>query len=267
VAGRLTSPEGCSAGHELPPILWLWFPPVLILVQYGFRAWDQPLYRRVFEGELGAVELATPVVALVAAGVGVAAWCRGGALPRRWLRGWLVLVTFGCIYIAGEELSWGQHLFGWSTPDYIGTLNDQKETNIHNISSWFDQKPRLLLESWVLIGGIIYPLAGAARRGGADDWRDWFWPTLVCVPSALLAILVRLPERLQTWLDLPALPLAIRYSEPQEYYFSLFLLIYLASIRVRLQQAQQRPAAPGALRPARTRTPPDRVSSSPVGGS
>lgn len=37
----------------------------------------------------------------------------------------------------GEEISWGQRIFGWSTPDVWDNLNAQGETNIHNV--WFFQ--------------------------------------------------------------------------------------------------------------------------------
>ena len=229
---RAAIPDG-----GLPMWAWLWFPPLLIILQLGFRAYDERLYRDIFEGELGVVELATPAVLLFAIGFGIAAWRYRGVLPRPWLRGWLVAVILGCVYFAGEELSWGQHLFGWSTPEYLGAVNEQQETNAHNISSWFDQKPRLLLELWVLIGGIIYPLM--AHRSASDPraWQPWFWPGMVCLPSAVLAILVRLPERFKEWFDLGPLPLELRYSEPQEYYFGLFLALYMAAYWARLRAA------------------------------
>ncbi|MCB9982820.1 MAG: hypothetical protein H6861_03965 [Rhodospirillales bacterium] len=36
-------------------------------------------------------------------------------------------------------------------------MNDQNETNLHNISSRFDQKPRLILLVGVVVGGLIIP--------------------------------------------------------------------------------------------------------------
>jgi hypothetical protein len=33
----------------------------------------------------------------------------------------------------GEEISWGQRIFGWSTPESISAINHQQETNIHNL--------------------------------------------------------------------------------------------------------------------------------------
>lgn len=52
--------------------------------------------------------------------------------PMQWIRLWLTLWTLACVYFAGEECSWGQWYFGWSTPEVLATLNDQGETNLHN---------------------------------------------------------------------------------------------------------------------------------------
>ena len=224
--------------RDLPTWLWLWFPPLLLLVQYGFRIYDHALYRRWIEGELALVELATPCVLLIGIAAGIAAMRMRHRLPEARLGIWLSLVVIGSIYFAGEELSWGQHLFGWQTPELLETINDQEETNVHNISSWFDQKPRLLLELWVLIGGVIYPLMHWRERGAAPrTWQSWFWPTHVVLPAAVLAIVVRIPERLKPLLGVQSWPLEIRYSEPQEYYFALFLTIYTLSIWYRLRQS------------------------------
>jgi hypothetical protein len=114
------------------------------------------------------------------------------------------LVTLGCFYIFGEEVTWGQYCFGWCWGS--GSLWDAPEwwptthTNLHSLSevgsysesavvelaTWFNQKPRLLLELFVLYGGVIRVLLqrGDVKKG---DWRFWFWPTYICLPSALLA--------------------------------------------------------------------------------
>ncbi|MGH8523449.1 MAG: hypothetical protein ACREXY_04315 [Gammaproteobacteria bacterium] len=230
------APATETALQEPPRWVWLAFPPVLIIVQYAIRYYDSATYSLLFDNEVGIVELATPAVLLVAIAAGGAALRYRGRFPGAWLKLWVPLVTFACFYFAGEELSWGQHLFAWATPEYWNTINDQGETNIHNISSWFDQKPRLLLELWVVGGGVIYPLSRRHREARVSDWGYWFWPTYVCFPAALLAILVRLPDRLEDWFGIGPLPLAIRYSEPQEYYFAVFLALYLISIWYRVRQ-------------------------------
>lgn len=229
----------------LPRWAWLWFPPVLLLVILPVRLLDPQAYSTWVDGELGLIELLTPVLAGAGAVVGlrlVLAMRRAEA--GRALTVWVALVTLACVYFAGEELSWGQHLFGWETPESIGRLNDQRETNLHNVSSWFDQKPRLLLELWVLIGGVIIPLRERATqtRWRTDGLAWWFWPAVECLPCGVLAIAVRLPERIKDVAGLESLPLEIRYSEPQEYYFALFLLLYLAAFRRRFDRAGGRGA-------------------------
>ena len=225
--------------HELPRWLWLWFPPTLIVVQLAFHTLDRAFYDRYIESEAGLVENATALLCLAAVIGGLVALRYRQALPHRLLAAWIAVVTLGTFYFGGEELSWGQHLAGWGTPEPLSAANDQNETNIHNISSWFDQKPRLALELWVLFGGVIYGLRRWISPGTApppSDWRHWFWPTAICVPVSVLALVVRLGERLQDWFGVPVPPaLEIRASEVQEYGFALFLLLYLWSLHARLR--------------------------------
>lgn len=51
----------------------------------------------------------------------------------------LLLLGLLCLVCFGEEISWGQRIFGWQTPDTIKELNVQQETNIHNLW-WFDHR-------------------------------------------------------------------------------------------------------------------------------
>jgi len=227
------------ADHSrLHPALWLWFPPLLAVLVFGVKLLAPGHYASLIEGEIGLTELATPLVALIGVVVGVQTVRMSRGRVPTLFTGWLLMTTLGCFYFAGEELSWGQHLFQWQTPDEIAAINDQNETNLHNMSSWLDQKPRLLLELWVLVGGIVLPLralAGKRPAYAAGGFRDWFWPGVECLPTALLAIAIRLPERYKKVTGIDSLPLEIRWSEPQEYYFALFLLIYLLAVRQRLR--------------------------------
>ena len=44
----------------------------------------------------------------------------------------VVCMALVCLTVTGEELSWGQRIFGWSTPEAWVTHNYQGETNLHN---------------------------------------------------------------------------------------------------------------------------------------
>ncbi|MCZ6818896.1 MAG: hypothetical protein O7G31_05330 [Calditrichaeota bacterium] len=45
-----------------------------------------------------------------------------------------VIVTMFFFALAMEEISWGQRIFGWQTPSFWASVNEQNETSIHNIS-------------------------------------------------------------------------------------------------------------------------------------
>ena len=48
---------------------------------------------------------------------------------------WFYLVfSFGLIFIAGEEVAWGQWFFGFETPPAIKAVNDQHEVTLHNLA-------------------------------------------------------------------------------------------------------------------------------------
>lgn len=49
------------------------------------------------------------------------------------IAGLYVLLAIGIIFLIGEEISWGQRLFGWATPEAYKAINKQEETNLHNI--------------------------------------------------------------------------------------------------------------------------------------
>ena len=43
-----------------------------------------------------------------------------------------MLFLFG----AGEEISWGQRILGFQTPEPLSQVNRQEEFNLHNLSAW-----------------------------------------------------------------------------------------------------------------------------------
>lgn len=225
--------------QHLPLWLWLGLPLLFLFFIAAVIVFFPDRVEATIESENGAVELGTSLVLLPGIIAGISGFLGRGRLPSEWLGYWLLLVTLGCIYIAGEEISWGQHLLHWDTPEYFQAINDQQETNIHNVSSWFDQKPRLLLELWVLIGGVIMPPWRLFRRikYPVRDWRYWFWPEIVCFPAALIAILVRIPERFEKLTGVWLLSLHVRLSEVQEFYFAFFLTFYLMLWCSRLTKA------------------------------
>ena len=44
-----------------------------------------------------------------------------------------IVLAVGIFFMIGEEISWGQRMFGWETPESYAQINKQEETNLHNI--------------------------------------------------------------------------------------------------------------------------------------
>ena len=131
---------------------------VLLLGFLGAFAWLEAsypdlYYRSVQEDQ--ALEWASFWSFFVAGGVfAVAAWRqhrRVGALP--WF---LVGLALFCVFVAMEEISWGQRVFGHRPPDYFLAENYQQELNLHNLAS---TKLRLLVFRGIILGyGVLLPL-------------------------------------------------------------------------------------------------------------
>ena len=94
----------------------------------------------------GIIEHLTVLVLIPGILAGLLALFRYSGHPTpRFMILWILSWSLACIYFAGEEASWGQWYFNWKTPDFMAGINDQGETNLHNMSSWLDQKPRTLV--------------------------------------------------------------------------------------------------------------------------
>lgn len=218
---------------------WSWLPlgilAAIVVARYSMPA---EAYRQYVEGrEQGLVEWLTPVVLLPGIVYGLLILRLRASLPGFQSRLWLLMVTLGAIYMAGEEISWGQWLFHWDTPETYAAINKQSETNLHNSSTLFNQKPRLLLELWVLAGAIRAWYR--SYKGRVDDTGTtayWFWPTLPLALTGLLSALAMMPERVLDWWSVhPPFPFDIDGPEAQELILGVFLSLFLASAHTRLK--------------------------------
>lgn len=124
--------------------------------------------------ENGPVELLTFACLLVA---GVLALALVRRLDRRGepalVRRFGVAFGVGLLFVALEEIAWGQHLLGFSTPELLRELNRQGETTLHNLPALHGRTEVLRLMFGV--GGLV----GVALRH-SPVWRP------VAAPRALL---------------------------------------------------------------------------------
>src|SRR5919112_4426271 len=110
----------------------LLFLPVLLAGLVAAAHLVHPIYR-FLTAEDSVLEWSqvASLVLIVVFGAAVAVrLSRTGRVP------WAILFALVCaaaIVIAGEEISWGQRIFGWVTPQDLAEINKQGETNLHNL--------------------------------------------------------------------------------------------------------------------------------------
>lgn len=158
------TPPGIRPGPAaalLVPLTLAWLPMQFPLAGLPATA---GAYEAAFVGEGGLVEVATAALLLPAAGFALAGARRlSGEGPRAAV---VLLCVFAaaCVFLMGEELSWGQHAIGWGTPDYFAARNSQSETNLHNLAGVNKSVPKWILVVGMAGASIALP-AWARRRG------------------------------------------------------------------------------------------------------
>jgi hypothetical protein len=104
---------------------------MVVILSWG----DRPLFHLLTDDDrvLEWLQFAFYAAATaLGAAVALALWRRG----RRPMALLFVAFTLGCLFITGEEVSWGQRIFGWSTPEPIARVNHQGETTVHNLGAF-----------------------------------------------------------------------------------------------------------------------------------
>ncbi len=141
-----------------------------------------PQNYRVLLQEDQAVEWTTFWLFLAAGVLGL----RRAVQRRRLFDG---LVALFCVFVAGEEISWGQRLVGYAAPEFFLRANVQQEVNLHNL-------PQSVQPGWFLMLALagygvllpvlarMSPLRAFLSRVGATP------PLLALLPWYVAAILL-----------------------------------------------------------------------------
>lgn len=240
-----TRPTDRSA---IAPLWGAWLPLALAFTGLVLTYTAPRFSAEVFLTEgWGPVEMTHILMPLATAIVAVLALRTAGARATWRLQAWLAALILGSIYIAGEEASWGQHFFHWSTPEYWAGINRQEETNLHNVSSWLNHKPRILLQVGIILTVIVMPVA---RRFGWLGALDRQFALVMPRPDSYfigwLAIFYKVWDDLSKNAGFP--DIATREAELQETFIFGFLLIYALGLRHRigLLAARRSPSSEGA---------------------
>jgi len=209
----------------LVAMIW-WAPFVIVLLGLVAALIGGNVYR-VLTGEDRLAENLQVYCWLLAFGMGWLVIQRLGKAGRYGMAFLYFCLIAGIFVIIGEEVSWGQRLFGWETPDALKVVNRQHETNIHSLDGMVDTFRSLYL----LIGayGTILPVLFYRARPSAiyQKFISLLVPHITLVPYFLATFAWRiylsfwkLPEKYYFEIS--------KYSEVVELILALGFLLFIS---------------------------------------
>lgn len=177
---------------------WSFFvTPIMLLTQLLFFKWHYVgtwFHRLRREDGLFEYLTAFSFLAISIIAVKLIKKLRQGTLPllyKRLLIGLFACLAVGSFVVAGEEISWGQRLLGFATPEQWVAVNTQRETTLHNHEQVlkYVYQAYLVLSlyagfSWIAAGGVRQFLSKQAQPWLAIISPNWYFmpyfiPTLM----------------------------------------------------------------------------------------
>lgn len=146
------------------------FALCLLAAALGNRVFWHALVR-----EDATVEWATVFALVVAAGLHAASARAAFLRGERAAAAFAGLVALFCVFVAGEEVSWGQRLMGFRPPEIFLEENVQQEFNLHNFFNHLPLSPDVRFESGhvmfvvALAFGLVAPLVVSRIHTGVVE--------------------------------------------------------------------------------------------------
>jgi len=156
--------------------------------------------------------------------------------PGMYYRWWLLFVAALFFFIAMEEISWGQRIIGWSTPETFSEFNYQNETNLHNILNPV-MTPLYVIANF-LIGIFLLYIKEVRLFLFRFPWKDKILPVLptsVYADSGFIFLFLSLQR---FWFG----------DELTEQFVSVYILVYTLEIYLDAFYAQLSVKTEGILR-------------------
>jgi hypothetical protein len=125
--------------------------------------------------------------ALFLAGFFVARRAAAASGARRLLP-WTLLALSVVLFVGGgEEISWGQRILGWGTPEGIGGVNAQGETNLHNMQTFHGL---IDMDRLFTLGSLVLFVAVPIMAWASPRWRARLSALLPVAPLWVAALFI-----------------------------------------------------------------------------
>lgn len=137
---------------------------------------------------------------------------------------WLLMLAAFFFVCFGEEVSWGQRIFGWGTPETWNELNGHHETNLHNLLDHAQLSTERLLTLIAMSYGAVLPVLNlwSPRVRSFIEWTGVPVPPVELAGLFVLTFVVYRALRLYYPVELSAIAKPIR-----EYHEAAYSAAYL----------------------------------------
>jgi hypothetical protein len=185
--------------------------------------------------ENGIIELCTAGFFLLAAGLALRLiLSRDRKIPRRYRVLFLLFALAAC-FVALEETSYGQHIFGWQTPDFFARYSTKNELNLHNLcsdrlSNVFRNIGNFLFPTCCIVLPLVY--SRGKRQFDPNHWSYYLLPRMELVAVVLLSQSMTPLDEFLRWLV--GCHMLVRPGEMQELYWSVAAFYYVCVIERRV---------------------------------
>lgn len=189
----------------------------LLYVFYSPRVLPDSL-RRAINREDGGVEQATAVLFLLSSLLSFLVAYRSRLSSRRIAH---LLLGVGLLFCVGEEISWGQRLMGFKTPEAFQEVNVQDEFNLHNL---FGYAADHVFIAGILVFGVLLPIMAYAYPWFGKLFRG------LGLPMASLGLVIGffLASLWHDWIiHPPSTHVGLRVAEFRELFSALGLLLLM----------------------------------------
>jgi hypothetical protein len=212
---------------------WVFCPIAATAALWAFAYLDPVIYARVQGEDAGILEFLHAAVPLATAAIAARLLFMEQLRRDPLIALWLLLLVLGGVYLGGEEASWGQHYFGWTTPESWAEINRQRETNLHNTSFWLDRFPRVVCTVAIIIGGWLLPFVKLRYSKLIPERLDFIVPPLaLCVLTGVL-VAGEIFGITKEYTDALDDMMRFRSGEMQENFIVSFIFFYAIFLRTR----------------------------------
>lgn len=221
-------------------LMVFFIPIVIISIILSIKIFLSPTYLPYvsFISEDGPVEYLTFIVFIITFIVSILVANSLRKLKKRLASISFFVIAFVFIFVAIEEISWGQRIFGFEASG-IFSESTQGEVNIHDLKPFeYFEDPSFIFVG--LVGGLLWILFLKSSKDNSSSFKTFFVPPWYLmtffIPVSIFYIVLNLATPEVTINSLSWNFLFPKDQEPFELILSLGLLGFVFSNYIKLRQ-------------------------------